>query len=919
MRFVNLRRVVSHRPVAVIVAWTVLTAAVGLTAPSLTRLAAEGQANLLPADAESVRVGAVVARAWPEQAFESMAVVALKRPGKLTPADSEFARRLAAIFEKPGRPSGLLRVLGPDSPAEVAGRLVSRDGTMELVAFHLANSFVSPATERAVAWLQTEAATLDRSRPAGLEVLWTGDAVLGRDYMEDVQQSLNRAALATVVLLLGVLLVVYRSLLVALVPLVTIGVSLVVARGVLAWLALAGWEVSPLVELFLVVVLFGSGTDFCLFLAWRFGEHWSANDPAAAMDATLRSASRALLTSAATVIAGLSLMGTTRFKLFSSTGPSVALGLALTLLASLTLTPALLVLLARHRPQSFAGLSRPSGGFWDRLAGEVLKRPLVIWLATLALMIPPAVLGLRTIYIQDTLSEMPAGTPSVLALRQVADKFGAGLLAPLTVVLETRVHGAGLKGSEGLALIDDVSRYLSQNRRLIEVRSATQPLGSTALLDPARINARLGAVDKGFDLMADGATQLHDGLTQGVAKIRLAMMLERSIKDTFGQHPSPSSAAPAATPERADGPSTAHRLVTSVAGTAATLDSVRSRVDNAGTHAAASAVKPATSAAEGSDPRQVLIAELTHAAVGAGQIADGARRAVQEVAEILEDPVGRHTLDRLLITPRTVREHPDLLKSFAAYIAPDGRRARIDVIQAERMNSGAAMDQVVDLRRRLAEYLGESRGLEVKASFTGTNADSADIRALTRSDQYRTWVIVPAGVFLILLLALRDPWACMNLVATMLLTYAFALGITHVVFVTGLGDEGLDWKVPYFLFVLLVAVGVDYNVFLMARLHEEERLNGLHEGIKRAVAATGGLISSAAAITACSFASLLLSPLGSLRQLGFALVVGVTVDAVLVRPVLVPCGHWLMKRGNEPSQSDILVPNAEEGTTESIA
>src|SRR4029450_814792 len=94
-------------------------------------------------------------------------------------------------------------------------------------------------------------------------------------------------------------------------------------------------------------------------------------------------------------------------------------------------------------------------------------------------------------------------------------------------------------------------------------------------------------------------------------------------------------------------------------------------------------------------------------------------------------------------------------------------------------------------------------------------------------------------------ISLRDPWACMNLVATMILTYAFALGITHFVFVTILGAEGLDWKVPYFLFVLLVAVGVDYNVFLMARLHEEARAHGLHQGIRRAVASTGALISSA--------------------------------------------------------------------------
>src|SRR5205807_7572153 len=123
-------------------------------------------------------------------------------------------------------------------------------------------------------------------------------------------------------------------------------------------------------------------------------------------------------------------------------------------------------------------------------------------------------------------------------------------------------------------------------------------------------------------------------------------------------------------------------------------------------------------------------------------------------------------------------------------------------------------------------------------------------------------------------------------------------------------DAGLDWKVPYFLFILLVAVGVDYNVFLMTRLREESRALGLRRGIIRAVGQTGGLITSAAAITACSFASFLTSPLGSLRQLGFALVVGITVDALLVRPVLVPCGHWLLARAGVRRAAAAAAPAA---------
>jgi RND superfamily putative drug exporter len=213
------------------------------------------------------------------------------------------------------------------------------------------------------------------------------------------------------------------------------------------------------------------------------------------------------------------------------------------------------------------------------------------------------------------------------------------------------------------------------------------------------------------------------------------------------------------------------------------------------------------------------------------------------------------------------------------------------------------MNQVETLRRRLNESLGEYEGFQVKASIAGANAESADVRALTRADQFQSWFVVPIGVFLVLLVALRDPWACANLVVTMVLTYAFALGTTHLVFVTFLGAEGLDWKVPYFLFVLLVAVGVDYNVFLMSRLNEESHRHGLRHGIIRAIAQTGGLITSAAAITACSFASFLFSPLSSLRQLGFALVVGIAIDAVLVRPLLVPCGHWLLRKSR-----DILAP-----------
>ena len=120
------------------------------------------------------------------------------------------------------------------------------------------------------------------------------------------------------------------------------------------------------------------------------------------------------------------LMGTTRFKLFSSTGPSVALGLVITVAASLSLTPALLVLLARWTPRSFRGITRPSSGFWDRFATGSCGVQLLSWAGWAAGDGPVrCILGTRTTFTNDTLLEMPSDTASANNLRLVAQLSSA--------------------------------------------------------------------------------------------------------------------------------------------------------------------------------------------------------------------------------------------------------------------------------------------------------------------------------------------------------------------------------------------------------------------------------------------------------------------------------------------------------------
>src|SRR5262245_5898386 len=182
-----LRSFITRKPGWVVAIWLGLAVAAVCFSPNLTRLAAEGQARMLAAGAESRRAAELVRQCWPDQSYESMAVAVLHRSAGLTEADRQFAARLSRRFEAAGRPGEVLRVIGPASAPEIAQRLVSPDGTVAMVAVSLSTSFVAPVTQEAVAWIRRQAADPALAAPAGLEIRWTGDAVIGGDYMANVQ------------------------------------------------------------------------------------------------------------------------------------------------------------------------------------------------------------------------------------------------------------------------------------------------------------------------------------------------------------------------------------------------------------------------------------------------------------------------------------------------------------------------------------------------------------------------------------------------------------------------------------------------------------------------------------------------------------------------------------------------------------
>jgi RND superfamily putative drug exporter len=184
------------------------------------------------------------------------------------------------------------------------------------------------------------------------------------------------------------------------------------------------------------------------------------------------------------------------------------------------------------------------------------------------------------------------------------------------------------------------------------------------------------------------------------------------------------------------------------------------------------------------------------------------------------------------------------------------------------------------------------------AKVGGGSAVNLDIQRATRHDRNLVVPLVLAVVLVILALVLRAIVSPLLLVATVVLSFAAALGVSALVFDHLFGFAGSDPAFPLWTFVFLVALGTDYNIFLMTRVHEESRRHGTRRGALIGLAATGGVITSAGIVLAGTFAALGTLPLVFITEIGFAVAFGVLLDTFVVRSVLVTAlnldvGRWI--------------------------
>jgi RND superfamily putative drug exporter len=481
-----------------LVGWVAVLVGLYYFAPAWNQISSSGELAFLPADSPSRRAETQFDEAFPGERVGSRIVLVISRSkGELQPTDVTFinetlaprVQKLLLPDDKPAAGSPVARIRIPaDEPT--GALLRSEDRRAQMIVVELNSEFLDTRNWTTVSTLEQLIGEVRGSGtvPAGLDVSVAGSAVLGRDTGLAEQDSAKQVEKWTLIVVIGLLLAVYRAPVLALIPLLTVAVASEVALRLLGLVAEIGHlHLYQGTKVYVTVIGYGAGVDYCLFVFSRSQEAWEAGtETRAGVANAVAKVGPAVTASAGTVIIGIAMMGFAQFGKINQAGLGIAFALAVVLVAALTLAPALLCLAGRWAvwPGHIAtGPTAPGVGerFWTRAADFIARRPGLVLVATAALMVPFAVVGV--LYGNgvnyDLTRTIAADAPSSVGLQKIRAHFPAGSSGPLTILL--RSNRTDFKTSEGKAAIGDLARQLNARAReldLADVRSLAEPLGT---------------------------------------------------------------------------------------------------------------------------------------------------------------------------------------------------------------------------------------------------------------------------------------------------------------------------------------------------------------------------------------------------------------------------------------------------------
>ncbi|MEV0358071.1 RND family transporter [Nocardia sp. NPDC050697] len=905
--------------------WVLVAAAGNLLVPQVEHTARTHAQGFLPHEAQVNAVGAIMAREFGDGGGANLNYLVLEGDRPLGPAERAYHDDLLARLR--ADTAHVESVMDLWSDPITAEGAESADGKAAYTMLRLRGELGAAQANESVAAVREIVA--GHAAPSGLRVLVSGPGAVISDQITAIDEQMLVITGATVVLIALLLLLVYRNLVTAHIPLLTVGLALAVTRPIIAFLGERDLiEVSIFSVSLLGALVLGAATDYAIFVLGRYHEIRRSGVPHdAALLLAYRSVAPVILGSGLTVAAALAFLILADIGMLSSAGLPCAIGVLTGMLAALTLLPAIIAVAGKRgylRPRArVAG----AGGRWRPIGTLVARWPGPALVGSVLVLVLCALPAAQTRLGFDELAAIPDTTEATAGFQAMDRHFPENSLLPEIVFIRS---DHDLRDPAGVIAIERVTRGIMEIPGIRMVQSASRPSG--AIPEQAALTAQAGLVadqlDSGTSQMAErlgaidevaaslrqletaigqlqlGLSGAADGigaLDQGVGVMQSGM---RTLRDNVGrvsEYMAPLRAFTGANPGCARDGLCALVLdaVEPMDAVVAATESMTSGAETLGGGAQDLARVFATTNASVETMRATVArlgsvtAQLTAAVAETRTMFSGL---VEYLRAMRAD--FRNSGEGGFYLPQQAWSDPRFQRAAQLYFSPDGRSARLMVFGEGKMFGADGAERAAEILLAVHEATKEGTLAGSTANTTGFGTGTAELREFVIDDFLLLAIAALAMVFLIVLVMLRSPIAAAVVIGTVVLSYISAIGISTVIWQDLIGKD-LHWPVPTIALIALVAVGADYNLMLTMRLREEvfERGAGLRTGMIRAFAGTGAVVTVAGLVFGLTMFALLTGTVLSIMQVGTSVGIGLLIDTLIVRTFVVPgmaglLGRW---------------------------
>ncbi|WP_197379669.1 MMPL/RND family transporter [Mycolicibacterium mengxianglii] len=912
-----LARWIRRLAIPIVIGWVAVVAALSVLVPPLAQVAADNSVSLNPADAPSLRAMTEMGKVFGESNSDSIALIVLEGEQPLADeAHTYYDDLVQRLRADPDHVQNVQDFWG--DPLTESGAQ-STDGRAAYVQVYLAGNMGETLANESVEAVR--AAIEAEPPPPGVTAYVTGPAALQADLQHAGERTVLLITVVTFSVIIVLLLFFYRSIVTIVVLLAVVGIQLAAASGAVA--VLGHFQIiglSTFAVNLVVAMAIAAGTDYVIFLTGRYQEARTAGaDREAAYYEMFSGTAHVILGSALTIAGAAFCLSLTRMPYFQSLGIPCAVGMLTAVAVALTLGPAVITIASRF------GLLEPKRAmrirFWRRIGTSVVRWPLPILLASLAV----ALVGLAALpFYQPSYDDrkfIPADIPANAGYVAADRHFSAARMSPEMLLIEA---DHDLRNSADFLVLDKVAKAVFRVEGISRVQAPTRPQGTP--IENTSIPFMISMQGVGmaqnmkfmFDRLDEMKSQAEDlGETVQIMKnmqrlmtrmsnITTDMLVDvedlqettnelrdsmanfddffRPIRNYFYWEPKcfniPLCWSLRSVFDSLDGISVLTDQMDRMIGGFTDMNALMPEM--------LAQFPPMISTMENMQQMMLTMHSTMH---GMYSQMDEAGQGATEMGKAFD--AARN--DDSFYLPPEVFDNPDFRRAMDLFVSPDGKSVRMIISHRGDPASPEGLSRVEPIKVAAIEAIKGTPLEDARVSLGGMAATYKDLSEGSKYDLLIAGIASICLIFAVMLLVTRSLVAALVIVGTVLVSLGASFGLSVLLWQYIIGLP-LHWMVVPLAVIVLLAVGADYNLMMVARF-KEEMPAGVKTGIIRAMGGTGSVVTIAGVVFSFTMASMIVSDLRTIGQMGTFVGIGLLFDTLIVRSFLVPSiaallGRW---------------------------